>query len=229
MSGTSFVVYYGHDSQQIPRLKEFDLAIIESRGWSAEHLAELRSGGTRLIGYISPVAWPDWQGIVKWWWGRKERDEEWKAWWLSLSSWGWRRQFRRMLRDLPSGLDGVFFDNLDRLDQDKASLKPLIKILKELRATWPDAHLIGNRGFAHWPSLRSHMDGILFENLTDKGFSPADRDWVKARLMELQGSQVYALDYATRRVGPIAEELQKTYPKMLYYCAPNEGLQSVNP
>ena len=228
MSRSSFVVYYGHDARQIPRLQESELLILEPQGWSDEQLVELKSNGSKLIGYLSLLAWPDWRGPTKWWWGRKERDPQWSAWWMSLSSPGWKRQAQNLLNSLHPLLDGVFFDNLDRLQQDQTSLKPLQALLKKLRKERPQALLIGNRGFAHWHALAPYLDGILFENLTDQAFSKHDLAWVEEQLLQLQGTKILALDYANRRQEAVAQRLCQKFPGMAYYCAPDESLQSLS-
>jgi hypothetical protein len=224
----SFLVYYGHDPALLPRLKEADLVILESQGWSDSQLGELRDAGTTVVGYISPLAWADWKGSVKWWWGKKERDEAWNAWWLSLASRGWRWSVGRACRHILGRTNGLFFDNLDRFQQDRASVKPFVGILKSLREHCPEAVLIGNRGFAHWSRLQRYLDGVLFENMTDKAFGAKDRGWVREQLLDLPQSKVYALDYSTRCDVSEAGELRQAYPKMQYYCAPDETLQGLN-
>lgn len=224
----SFLVYYGHNPELLPKLKECELLIFESRGWTESQLSDLRSGGGKLIAYISPFAWPDWMGPVKWWWGKKERDPEWNAWWLSPAHMGWKYQLKNMWRSLRPKADGLFFDNLDRLEQDPKGLKPLQKFLQEIREEWPDAVLLGNRGFTHWSSLNKYLDGVLFENLTDQAFGSKDRAWVVDKLESLRTTQVYALDYETRRVDTEALKLREQFPKIKYYCAPDESLQTIS-
>jgi hypothetical protein len=223
----TFLVYYGHDPTLLPRLKEADLVILESQGWSDSQLGELRDSGTTVIGYVSPLAWADWKGSVKWWWGKKERDLAWNAWWFSLASRGWRWQVYRACRGVLKRADGIFFDNLDRLQQDPASVKPFLGVLKSLKQECPGV-FIGNRGFSHWSRMEGYLDGVLFENLTDQAFGEKDKAWVREQLLDLQGAKVYALDYATRREPSEAEKLRQAYPKMLYYCAPDETLQSLS-
>ena len=222
-----FRVYYGHDPALVPELRQAQLLILEPAGWSDEQLSELSAEGAELVGYVSPLAWADWKGPVKWWWGSKERDPEWSAWWLSLSSPGWRYSFRRMCIRALERTGGLFLDNLDRLQQDEASLKPLSEILADLKKKWSGARFLGNRGFAHLSQLRSQLDGILFENLTDRSFSSQDRSWVEEQLLNLQGLQVFALDYATRRDEEEGARLLSRFPRMHYYCAPDESLQSL--
>ena len=122
---------------------------------------------------------------------------------------------------------GLFLDNLDRLQQDEASLKPLLDILADLRNSYPKARFLGNRGFAHLSQLRVYLSGVLFENLADRAFSPGDRAWVEDQLMNLQGLQVFALDYATRRDEGEAVRLRSLFPRMHYCLAPDESLQSI--
>jgi len=141
---------------------------------------------------------------------------------------GWKFRVSQMWKSLRPGLDGLFFDNLDRLDQDPKALKPFLKILSQIRQTWPEAILIGNRGFSHWSSMSPYLDGILFENLTDSAFSAQDRNWVESKLAELQSTQVYALDYETRRVEREARRLRSVFPNLSYYCAPDESLQRLS-
>jgi hypothetical protein len=76
--------------------------------------------------------------------------------------------------------------------------------------------------------MRADMDGVLFENLTDKAFSEKDKVWVREQLLDLQGSQVYALDYTTRFDEREAEMLRRAHPTMHYYRAPDESLQSLS-
>jgi len=223
-----FYVYYGHDPALIGRLRAAELLILEPEGWSDEQLRALRSEGAKIIGYISPLAWADWKGPVKWWWGPKERDEAWNAWWLSLGSPGWRYQFKKMCTGVLSRTDGLFLDNLDRLEQDRASLKPLRNLLLGLRKAWPQAYFVGNRGFAHLAGLKGGLDGVLFENLTDQAFSPNDRAWVREKLLGLQGTAVFALDYQTRCDPEEALRLRQRFPAMHYYLAPDETLQGIS-
>ena len=208
-------------------LKAVDLAIIEPEGWSDAQLSELQQAGTIVVGYVSAMAWADWKGPARWWWGGKERDEEWGAWWMSLTSWGWRRHFRSLCKRVLARCDGLFVDNLDRLQDDPDSVEPLRKLLQSLKKEFPGSHFVGNRGFAHLSALGSSFDGILFENLTDRAFSDADKRWVREQLMNLQGLRVYALDYETRWDQKLTEELCGSFPRMLYYRAPDESLQGL--
>lgn len=221
---SDFLVYYGHDPSNIPRLQKTELLIYESRGWNTEDQARLTTA-TTCLAYLSCFAWAGWQGPCRWWWGHKERDPQWDAWWLSLASPGWKFQISREWKALKKGHDGLFFDNLDRLEQDPKSLPHFISLLKQIKGEWPEAILVGNRGFAHWPALRPYLDGVLFENFTDQAFTPQDKEWVEEQLLNLQGTKVLALDYLTRRDAEEAGRLCRAYPKIAYYAAPDESLQ----
>ncbi len=226
----SFLVYYGHQEELIPRLRQCEVLVLELRGWSEQALEQLRApGGPRVLGYLSAFAWPEWAGPRRWWWGRPEHDPEWNAWWLSLTKWGWRRQVGQLFEQLKGRCDGVFLDNLDRLEQDPASLEPFLGLLTSLKKQWPEVYLLGNRGFANWKPLRSQLSGVLFENMTDQGFSTSDRNWVREQLDLLRhpGVDLYALDYATRYDPEESESLRGDYPRLLYYCAPDQTLQSL--
>lgn len=225
----SLLVYYGHDEALLERLRQCEYLVFEPRGWSSAALRALAApGGPRLLGYLSPFAWPDWAGPARWWWGPWERDEEWSARWYSLRWPGWRHQVRRLLRSLRLSCDGVFLDNLDRLQANPASLPHLLDLLRELRRDWPQTYVLGNRGFQHWESLSSQVDGSLLENLSDSSFSRADHVWVEAQLARVAPRELFALDYADRYMPEVAQKLRDRYPEMRYYLAPDRSLQSLS-
>ena len=224
----SFLVYYGHDPALISRLREASMLVFEPRGWTAQQLAQLQApGGPRLLGYLSPFAWPEWAGPARWWWGPATPDPQWKARWYSLTWPGWRRKVRQLARPLGQSCHGIFLDNLDRLEADPGSLPRLCRLLADLRRDWPNAYLLGNRGFAHWDQLKLALDGVLVENLADVAFSAADRSWVEEQLRRVREADLFALDYATRCAPEEARRLRDLHPQMRYYLAPDESLQTL--
>lgn len=225
----SLLVYYGHDPDLLPRLRDCQVLIFEPRGWSPNHLEALKQpGGPRLLGYLSPLAWPAWAGPTRWWWGPSGPDPAWNARWYSLAWAGWRRQVRRQAQKVRESCHGLFLDNLDRLQTDSASLPHLRNLLRGWKVEWPEAYLLGNRGFTHLESLGPWLDGVLVENLTDRAFSPSDQRWVVQQLDRLEGTtDAYALDYANRCDVERAERLCRRYPNLRYYRAPDERLQSL--
>lgn len=224
------LVYYGHDPQLLPALRQAKVLVFEARGWSPQHLAVLRQpGGPRLLGYLSPLAWPRWAGPYRWWWGPWQADPTWDARWYSLAWPGWRRQVRTLARQARTVCHGLFLDNLDRLRDDPRSLPHLERFLSELRRQWPDVYLLGNRGFAHWDRLAPLLDGVLVENLSDRAFTTADRGWLEQQLRRLEQPEreLFALDYATRCLPEEAARLRELFPRLRYYLAPDERLQSL--
>lgn len=223
------LVYYGHDPALLPRLRQCQVLVFESQGWSPDHLAQLRGpGGPRLLGYLSPFAWPQWAGPARWWWGKSQPDPEWNARWHSLIWPGWRGQVRRLAALVrQNGCDGIFLDNLDRLEADPRSLPHLLKILQGLRREWPDVYLLGNRGFAHWSSLSSLLDGVLVENMSDRTFRESDRRWVEERIRQTASRDVYALDYATLYSPEEARRMRELFPGLRSYVAPDQSLQTL--
>lgn len=225
-------VYYGHDPNLIEDLRNCEILVFEPRGWSSQDLARLQaSGGPKLLGYLSCFAWPDWAGPTSWWWGSKTRDEQWNAWWYSLSSWGWRRQVAKLWTAVKNaGCDGIFFDNLDRLDQDPQSKPHFARLLTEIRKDWPQSYFMGNRGLEHLLFLCPLMDAILFENLSDQGFSRQDYGWIESKLTTLKNApdtEVYALDYESRFHPQESHRLLTLFPEIQYARAPDEGLQGL--
>lgn len=226
----SLLVYYGHDEALLPRLRQCEYLVFEARGWSPVALRRLQaSGGPRLLGYLSPFAWPDWAGARRWWWGPSTPDPEWSARWYSLAWPGWRRQVQRLAKVVLDCCDGVFVDNLDRLQADSASLPRLLALLASLRRQRPEIYLLGNRGFSHWDHLSTHLDGVLLENLSDAAFTGEDRRWVEVQLERVAPRDLFALDYADRFEPVVARRLRERYPDMRYYLAPDRALQSLAP
>ena len=224
----SFLVYYGHDLSNLQRLRQCEVLVFEPRGWSGEALEQLKApGGPRLLGYLSPFAWPAWAGPSRWWWGPSTPDPQWGARWYSLAGAGWRRQVMFLARAVQACCDGVFLDNLDRLQADPASLPFLLDLLASLRREWPGGYFLGNRGFAHWDFLRSQLDAVLLESMADSGFSSQDRRWVKEQLGRVAPKDLFSLDYADRCDPGLADELRALHPEMRYYRAPDQSLQSL--
>lgn len=230
-SAKSFRVYYGHDAVEIDRLRDCDLLVFEPRGWTQEHLEALRApGGPKLIGYLSAFAWPDWAGPTRWWWGPKERDETWQAWWYSMASRGWRYKVTGLAKDVLASCDGIFLDNLDRLQDDPFGLPFFLKWLQRIKEKWPTTYLLGNRGFANWDALCPHLNGVLFENLSDRAFGPDDKKWVTLQLERCRYEKIelFALDYDTRRDSEASQRYRSLESEMAYYCAPDENLQTLS-
>ena len=232
MSKVPLRIYYGHDPCLLNELRQSDVLVFEPRGWSQDELLKLKApGGPKLLGYLSCFAWPDWAGPTSWWWGSKERDEQWKAWWYSLSSWGWRRRVSKLWKAVQeSGCDGIFFDNLDRLDLDAPSKPYFSKLLTQIREAWPNSYFMGNRGLQHLNWLCPLVDAVLIENLTDQGFSRQDYGWIENKLMTLKhapDTEIFGLDYESRFQAQESQRLLDLFPEIRYGRAPDEGLQGL--
>lgn len=226
----SLLVYYGHNPALISRLRDCQTLVFEPRGWSRTQLEALRQpGGPKLLGYLSPLAWPAWAGPSRWWWGPSSFDPAWNARWQSLAWAGWRFKVRKLAQEVRRSCHGLFLDNLDRLQSDQASLPHLERLLNEWRDAWPDGYLLGNRGFTQWERLSPLLDGVLLENLADRAFSASDQQWVESQLAKMARTDAYALDYSTRCNPDRARQLLERHPALRYYCAPDESLQSLSP
>ncbi len=147
-----------------------------------------------------------------------------------MASRGWRYKVSKLSEAVMEKCDGIFLDNLDRLQDDKAGMPFLLTWLKDIKQKWPHAYLLGNRGFSNWDALRPHLDGVLFENLSDQAFSIDDKKWVAMHLEQCRFDKIdlFALDYETRRASEDAKRYRSLAPTMAYYCAPDESLQTLS-
>ncbi|AVA34819.1 hypothetical protein RN01_05875 [Cupriavidus sp. SHE] len=112
------------------------------------------------------------------------------------------------------GYRGFFLDTLDsyhlvaKTDADRARQEAgMVRVLQAIKARYPDAKLLFNRGFEILPQVHSLAYGVVFESLfrgwnqaqgTYTEVSQQDRDWLlnQARIVREQyGLPVISIDY----------------------------------
>jgi len=128
------------------------------------------------------------------------------------------------------GFDGFFLDTLDSAERlssespEKARSyhQALVKLIKELRAKYPDAKIVINRGFELLDEIAADINGVLVESVFQT-FDPAtkryrtmsrdDTAWLERRIRSVQMLQlpVFAVDY----VQPDQKELARETAKKL--------------
>lgn len=128
------------------------------------------------------------------------------------------------------GFDGFFLDTLDsaerlsRQSPEKARShhQALVKLIKELRARYPDAKIVINRGFGLLDEIVADINGVLVESVFQtfdpktKHYQAASSDdtaWLERRIRSAQMLRlpVYAVDY----VQPDQKELARETAKKL--------------
>lgn len=103
------------------------------------------------------------------------------------------------------GFDGFFLDTLDSIDvRDRAAG---VALLQRLRASFPEAHIMANRGFDLLPELEGVVDSVLvesvygtfdFEREVYRKVPEEETRALERRLQEVEqlGYEIYVLDYA---------------------------------
>jgi len=201
----SYAVYYGKDAADVAQLSNYDLAIVQSYTLTAPQLKTLHDNGTRVVAYLtigeldknSPYAG---QVAASWVLGK---NANWGSKFIDASQPGWQKIVSAEAADLmKQGYDGVFLDTLDTADLYPQAGPGLVKIVQNLRATYPDALIVQNRGFGLLKQTAPSIDAVMFENFSSGydfktstyGAVNGDPSFVQA--LSARGLKVLALDYA---------------------------------
>lgn len=131
---------------------------------------------------------------------------------------------------ITKGFDGFFLDTLDSAElltrqspaKAQANRQALVKLVRELRAKFPAAKIIINRGFDLVNEVAADINGVLVESVFQtfdpktKSYHAVSADgtvWLERRIRNIQMLKlpVYAVDY----VQPDQKELAKETAKKL--------------
>lgn len=212
---TSVAFFYGDDPPW-PELAAFDWAVLEPD--HAPRPIRMAGSTTQFLAYVSigeaspsrrwyadlPAAWrigenPAWGSTVV-----DQRPADWPAFLVE-----------RVVRPLwDAGYRGFFLDTLDSYrivasaDADlREQQAGLVRAIRAVRAAFPEAKLVFNRGFEILPELHAEVAAVAVESFLE-GWDPAarryrpvpetDRDTLLAitrRLVEAHGLPIIAIDY----------------------------------
>jgi uncharacterized protein (TIGR01370 family) len=146
----SYVVYYS--TGRVEDLARYDLAIIQPDTLTAEELVDLRSRGTLVVAYLSVgEVEPDrpWYSD-----GRYDpgwalgKNENWGSYFIDAGQSGWRSLMVDLTGEyLQKGFDGIFMDTVDTASSFPETRPGMIQLITTLRAAYPQALLVQNRGF----------------------------------------------------------------------------------
>jgi uncharacterized protein (TIGR01370 family) len=205
----NYVVYYG--AGRLDDLARFDLAIIDPSTLTPDEVVELESRGTLVVGYLSVGEispndpWITDGTVPKSW--ILGRNRNWGSLFVDAGQQGWRDLMTAETGKLIDyGFDGVFLDTVDTAtDVEPTSVPGMISLIEGLRAAYPDALLVQNRGFEIAEQVAGSIDGVMFEDLStsydfdtltylrvDNG-GEADR---MVALHDRTGLPILSLDYA---------------------------------
>ena len=230
-----YACYYGQP--RIPELSRFALVIIEPGQYTAAQVDQIKKAGTIVIGYLSlgeiletpkgtfpkpAQGAPRHLAIAPYYLdrdgdGQPDRNGSWNSLYVDARSPEWQK---RVLTDLaPKVLagkhcDGLFFDTLDTVDVYPETKPGMIDLIKKLRAAYPKAPFIANRGFEILEGTVPVIDALLFEAFTTRYapetnrselFSQSDLEWVDGIVTRIKTAggadpiQILVLDYADPR------------------------------
>lgn len=204
----NYVVYYS--AGRVDDLARYDLAIIQPDTLTAEELAGLKSRGSLVVAYLSVGEaepgrpWFE-AGRVKpeWILGR---DENWGAYYVDARQPGWQQLMIELTGEfIAKGFDGVFLDTVDTVDIFPDTTAGMLELIHRLRAAYPQALLVQNRGFSVAQDVAADIDAVMFEDLSttynfdSRTYARADNAGEAQEMLELHaqtGLPILALDYA---------------------------------
>jgi polysaccharide biosynthesis protein PelA len=205
----NYVVYYGLG--RLDDLARFDLAIIDRDTLTPGEVHVLQSRGTLVVAYLSvgeiqPNDPRVTSGEVPQSW-ILGTNENWGSLFVDASQPGWRELMKEEAGSLlEAGFDGVFLDTVDTaIDVAPDTMPGMIELIEGLRAAYPDALLVQNRGFDIAERVATSIDAVMFEDLsTSYDFDTAEYTRVDnsseaqemVALRDATGLPILALDYA---------------------------------
>ncbi|PVY77125.1 hypothetical protein C7414_10865 [Cupriavidus alkaliphilus] len=211
----SIALHYGA-KPPVDALQAFDIAVVEpDSGFDPRQVA---TPATAWFAYVSVgevlEGRPYFKDIPKSWF--VGRNDAWNAPVIDQAADGWPAFYvDKVIAPLwARGFRGFFLDTLDsyqlaaRTDAERARQEAgLVRVVRAIKARYPDARLIFNRGFEILPQVHSLAYAVAFESLF-RGWNQAqgryvevpqaDRDWLLAQartIREQYRLPVVSIDY----------------------------------
>ncbi len=216
--GLPSIAFYYAAHVPVPELAQFDRIVVEPDHVGAAELSGLEAYGGRVHAYVSVGEAESWRD------GYRDMDTDWfvgrNPGWntdiADLSSADYREFLlsRRFQSLWERGFRAFFLDTLDSyqgIDQAKldwqAQEQGLVALVRDLKARYPDAALLLNRGFPAIPHIKELVQGVVVESLfrawnprTGEYYSVSadDRKWLVKELVKARDEYdltVYSIDY----------------------------------
>jgi len=203
-----YVVYYGKG--QAEALTNYGLAIVQPDTLTPEELAIVHKSATLVVAYLSvgeaepERAWyTDGRVDQAWILGK---NENWGSFFVDASQPGWQKLMVDLAGEfIRQGFDGIFLDTVDTVDIYPKTKPGMLALIRQLRAAYPQALLVMNRGFSVVKEVASDLDAVMFEDLSttynfeSQQYGYADDSataLAMATLSQNTGMPILALDYA---------------------------------
>ncbi len=215
-----WAVYYGH---ALPAASFHTYNVVVLDASYDTHVAELKSQGKTVLGYLSLGEAEDYRSFYKKLKEQKlllEANPEWKGHFIidiRKPEWGTMVAEELIPEILAKGFDGIMFDTIDsplhlaiqKKDKYPGMNDAAVKLLCDIRKAHPNIKLMLNRGFDVLTQAAPCIDMVLAESTrTDlqlsgakkpKLLSDEDYGWYVGKLKEAKAAapalKVYSLDY----------------------------------
>jgi polysaccharide biosynthesis protein PelA len=210
----SYAGYYG--SGRLDELTKFPLVILQPDHYQPTEIEALRAKGTLTLSYLSLGEDNTLVEGAPWYMrtaaGDPRINPDWQTYYIDTRHPAWRQHV--LSTRIPailaqSRFDGLFLDTLDSQDLFPEIRGGTISLVHAIRAAYPNAILVANRGFTLLEQIAADLDGVMFESFSTyyraghyHNWDTLDRennerlaDWIN-RLRLTYPLTLFALDYA---------------------------------
>ncbi|WP_160151226.1 endo alpha-1,4 polygalactosaminidase [Exiguobacterium aurantiacum] len=181
----NYQVYYGHPNETIIKdMQNYDLVIIEPLHYTKAQVEQIKSRGTKVLGYISVMEVATWNtGLMSKLQsgdfftrnGQRVHYPEWDSYLTNIASTHFQGLLLTEIQNqvVAKGIDGVFMDTVGDIDNEhlnnptvlKQQRDGLVNFLKEARARYGNIAMVQNWGFDTLEtSTATYVDGIMWES-----------------------------------------------------------------
>ncbi|TCI26048.1 hypothetical protein EVJ32_07345 [Exiguobacterium sp. SH5S4] len=181
----NYQVYYGHPTETIIKdMQNYDLVIIEPLHYTKAQVEQIKSRGTKVLGYISVMEVATWNtGLMSKLQsgdfftrnGQRVHYPEWDSYLTNIASPHFQGLLLTEIQNqvIAKGIDGVFMDTVGDIDNEhlnnptvlKQQRDGLVNFLKEARARYGSIAMVQNWGFDTLEtSTAPYVDGIMWES-----------------------------------------------------------------
>lgn len=181
----NYQVYYGHPNETIIKdMQNYDLVIIEPLHYTKAQVEQIKSRGTKVLGYISVMEVATWNtGLMSKLQsgdfftrnGQRVHYSEWDSYLTNIASPHFQGLLLTEIQNqvIAKGIDGVFMDTVGDIDNEhlnnptvlKQQRDGLVNFLKEARARYGNLAMVQNWGFDTLEtSTAPYVDGIMWES-----------------------------------------------------------------
>ena len=218
----NYAVYYGIG--RADALARYDLVVVQPNTLTPEQLKRLKATGTRVAVYLSVgEVEPNRPWFSD---GRVSEDwllgvnEAWGSYYIDANRAGWRELVTEVAGDyLAQGFDGFFLDTVDTALIFPDTEDGILKLIRDLRGSYPNAVIIQNRGLPLAERTAQYVDALMFENIStsydfaNESYEYADFSFDARELQQVAeqtGLTILALDYASPDNPAMAYRATKT-------------------